>query len=165
MPVFSDNLVMILSLSLGSGLMILEAFMPGFGVAGFFGVVLEVIAIVFAWKGHGLVFALLVTLGVLILIGVVVFFSYRSAMKGRLSKSPLILKDREEGAASAEHPLAGLVGMQGVAVTALRPGGSVEINGRRVPAASQGELLRKGEAVTAVGTEGDHLLVRKAPAQ
>ena len=44
----------------------------------------------------------LILLGVLILIGVVVFFSYRSAMKGRLSKSPLILKDREEGAVSAD---------------------------------------------------------------
>ncbi len=161
MPFISGDLVLILSLIIGSALVILEAFIPGFGIAGISGIVLEVIAIYAAWNTHGIVFALLLTLGVLILIGCAVFLSYRSAMKGRLSKSSLILKDTEETADTGEHPLASLVGLKGVTVTALRPGGTVEISGRRVPAASGGDFMDKGQSVAVTGTEGDHVLVQK----
>ena len=160
MPILSGNLVLILCLLIGSGLIILEAFMPGFGVAGISGVILEVIAVFAAWQEHGIVTALLILLGVLLVVGFAVFFSYRSAMKGRLSKSPLILRD-EETTSSGKHPLAGLVGARGVAVTALRPGGTVEINSSRIPASSRGDFLAKGQAVSVTGVEGDHVLVEK----
>ena len=161
MPFISGDLVLILSLLIGSALVILEAFIPGFGIAGVSGIVLEVIAIYAAWNSHGIVFALLLTLGVLILIGCAIFLSYRSAMKGRLSKSQLILKDTEETGGTGGHPLADLVGLQGVTVTALRPGGTVDIGGRRVPAASGGDFMDKGQSVSVTGTEGDHVLVQK----
>ena len=161
MPTISGDLVMILSLVIGSALVILEAFMPGFGIAGISGVVLEVIAIYAAWNTHGVVFALLLTLGVLVLIGCAVFLSYRSAMKGRLSRSALILNDTQEVGGAGEHPLASLVGLKGITVTALRPGGTVEISGRRVPAASGGDFMDKGQSVSVTGTEGDHVLVQK----
>ena len=45
-------------------------------------------------------------------------------------------------------------------VSALRPGGTVEIDGKRVNAASGGELIRKGERVLVTGAEGDHVTVR-----
>ena len=106
------------------------------------------------------IWAWAVLLGVLLVVGFAVFFSYRSAMKGRLSKSPLILRD-EETTSSGKHPLAGLVGARGVAVTALRPGGTVEINSSRVPASSRGDFLAKGQAVSVTGVEGDHVLVEK----
>ena len=45
MDQFSLNLIMIIGFVLGSGLIVLEAFIPGFGVAGICGVVLEVAAL------------------------------------------------------------------------------------------------------------------------
>ena len=45
MDPFALNLIMILCFIVGSGLIILEAFTPGFGVAGIFGIILEVVAL------------------------------------------------------------------------------------------------------------------------
>ena len=50
MDQFSLNLIMIIGFVLGSGLIVLEAFIPGFGVAGICGVVLEVAALYCCWQ-------------------------------------------------------------------------------------------------------------------
>ena len=89
----TGNIVLVLCFIVGSGLVILEAFMPGFGVAGVFGIILEIVAIVFAWQFHGTLFALLGTLAVVELVAVAVILSYRSAMKGKISRSALILRN------------------------------------------------------------------------
>ena len=161
MELFAGNLMLILSLIIGSALVIVEAFIPGFGVAGFFGIVLEVIAIVSAWRNHGTVFALILTLAVLLLIGTAVFLSYRSAMKGRLSKTPLILKEQEDvSPAVADSSLSRWIGREAVTVSALRPIGFIEIDGERICAASVGALIEKGKPVMVSGVEGSHVTVR-----
>ena len=153
---------MILFFLCGFGLLLAEAFMPGFGIAGISGVVLEVLAVFQVWRAFGLGPALIATLAVLLLIGVTVYFSYRSAMKGRLSKSDLVLKDAQHP--EAENALAALQALSGkeaIAVTPLRPAGQVELKGRRYNAASGGEFLEKGTRVRITGAEGDHLTVRR----
>ena len=162
MDFLTGNGVLLLCFIAGSALVILEAFMPGFGVAGILGVVMEIIAIWWAWSYHGTVFALVVTLAALLLIGLAIFLSYRSAMKGRLSKSPLILRDSEEAGASgtAANELARWVGETGVTVSALRPAGMIELQGERVKASSGGEFIAKGTRVRVTGAEGDHVVIR-----
>ncbi|MBR4577966.1 MAG: hypothetical protein IKO25_12310 [Clostridia bacterium] len=160
MDASTGTLIMILCYLFGSGLIIVEAFMPGFGIAGIAGAVLDISAIFLTNKYYGLVWSLVATLAVLVFVGIAVFFSYRSAMKGRLSKSPIVLKDTEAVGApvlSAED----WTGREGTAVTALRPAGRVEIGGVRMNASTSGEFLAKGTAVKVVGTEGDHLVIRK----
>ena len=88
MDQFSLNLIMIIGFVLGSGLIVLEAFIPGFGVAGICGVVLEVAALYCCWQLFGVGTALLAFVAVLVLIALALLISYRSAMNGRLSKSP-----------------------------------------------------------------------------
>ena len=158
MDPFALNLIMSLCFAVGSGLIILEAFIPGFGVAGFFGILLEVTALWATWKLHGVVTALIALVAVLLLVGAAIFISYRSAMKGRLSKSPLVLKDTEEAAGPSAQ--ADWTGKTGTAVTALRPAGEVEIAGVRMNASSAGEFVAKGTEVTVTGTEGGRLVVR-----
>ena len=160
MDASTGTLIMILCYLFGSGLIIVEAFMPGFGIAGIAGAVLDIAAIFLTKKYYGLVWSLVATLAVLVFVGIAVFFSYRSAMKGRLSKSPIVLKDTEAVGApvlSAED----WTGREGTAVTALRPAGRVEIGGVRMNASTSGEFLAKGTAVKVVGAEGDHLVIRK----
>ncbi len=160
MDASTGTLIMILCYLFGSGLIIVEAFMPGFGIAGIAGAVLDIAAIFLTNKYYGLVWSLVATLAVLVFVGIAVFFSYRSAMKGRLSKSPIVLKDTEAVGApvlSAED----WTDREGTAVTALRPAGRVEIGGVRMNASTSGEFLAKGTAVKVVGTEGDHLVIRK----
>ena len=158
MDPFALNLVMILCFIVGSGLIILEAFIPGFGVAGIFGIILEVVALWATWRLHGVATALIALLAVLILIGFAIFLSYRSAINGRLSRSPLVLKDTEASSASA--PPEQWIGEEGVTVTALRPAGEIDIGGVRLKAASSGDFIPKGTAVLVAGTEGDHLIIR-----
>ena len=155
---FALNLIMILCFIVGSGLIILEAFIPGFGVAGIFGIILEVVALWATWRLHGLTTALIALFAVLILIGFAIFLSYRSAMNGRLSRSPLVLKETETVGAAATPDQ--WIGREGVTVTALRPAGEINIGGVRLKAASSGDFIQKGTAVLVTGTEGDHLVIR-----
>ena len=159
MDQFSLNLIMIIGFVIGSGLIIVEAFIPGFGVAGISGVILEIVALRCCWLLHGTVPTLLAFAGVLLLIGLAVFLSYRSAMNGRLSKSHLVLKDTET-AADGNKP-DHWIGMEGVAVTALRPAGQIEIDGKRLNAASTGDFVEKGSAVLVTGMEGDHCVIKR----
>ena len=162
MEFFAANLTLILCGLAGFLLLLVEALMPGFGVAGILGAALEVVAIYCAYVQYGLGAALILTLAFIILLAVIIFLSYRSAMKGRISKSDLILKDAEEAAPEpAAKALQVYLNREGVAVSALRPGGTVEIDGVRVNAASGGELVEKGEKVRVTGTEGDHVVVRR----
>lgn len=158
MDPFALNLIMIIGFVIGSGLIIVEAFIPGFGVAGICGVVLEIVALRCCWVLHGIVPALLALVGVLALIGLAVFLSYRSAMSGRLSKSHLVLNDTEKADATDKPDW---IGMEGVAVTALRPAGQIEIDGKRLNAASTGDFIEKGSAVLVTGMEGDHCVIKR----
>ena len=159
MDPFTLNLIMIIGFVIGSGLIIVEAFIPGFGIAGISGIVLEIIALRCCWLLYGTVTTLLAFAGVLLLIGLAVFLSYRSAMNGRLSKSHLVLKDTETAAdgTKPDH----WIGMEGVAVTALRPAGQIEIEGTRQNAASTGDFIERGAPVLVTGMEGDHYVIRR----
>ena len=133
MDFISSNLPLILFFLAGFGLLLTEAFMPGFGVAGVLGIVLEVLAVYSAWLHHGPVPALILTL------------------------------DTEAPAETpARETLQAFVGREGVAVTPLRPAGQVDLDGKRVNAASGGEFLVKGARVRVTGAEGDHVVVRPA---
>ena len=154
-------LIMIVCYVVGSGLLILEAFIPGFGVAGTLGIILEIAGIVLTNTYHGLAWSLGATFLVLLFVGTVIFLTYRSAKKGRLSKSAFILSDSESSAASSVPSLQDWLDREGTAVTALRPAGSVEIDGTRLNASTAGEFLPRGTAVQVIGVQGDHLLIRK----
>ena len=158
MDPFALNLIMIIGFVIGSGLIIVEAFIPGFGVAGICGVILEIVALRCCWLLQGTVPALLALAGILLLIGLAVFLSYRSAMNGRLSKSHLVLNDTEKTAAEDKPDW---IGMEGVAVTALRPAGQIEIDGKRLNAASTGDFIEKGSPVLVTGMEGDHCVIKR----
>jgi len=159
MDPFSLNLIMIIGFVVGSGLILVEAFIPGFGVAGISGVILEIVALRCCWLLHGTVTTLLALLGVLLLIGLAIFLSYRSAMSGRLSKSHLVLNTTETPAGETKPDQ--WIGREGVTVTALRPAGQIEIEGTRLNAASSGEFIEKGAPVLVTGTEGDHYVIRR----
>ena len=158
MDPMAGNVIMILCLAAGSALVILEAFIPGFGVAGTAGIALEITGLVFAWLHHGTAFAVGMTALVLAFIGVAVWLSYRSAMKGRISKSPLILRNQE--AAEAGNDPERWKGCKGIAASALRPGGFVEIEGQKLNAASEGEWIAKGAKIEVTGFENGHVTVR-----
>lgn len=159
---FAANLPIVLCFIIGVGLLVAEVFMPGFGVAGISGIVLEIISIILTYLKYGGLAALGLTVVILAVIGITISVSLRSATKGRLSKSRIILKDRETSAegylASADMEV--FVGKEGEATTVLRPSGMADVDGIRLNVVSEGEYIPKGTKVRVVRVDGARVVVR-----
>ena len=160
------NLPIVICFFIGVALLVAEVFMPGFGIAGISGIVLELISIVLVYLKYGGLAALGLTIVILAVIGITISVSLRSATKGRLSKSPIILKERETTAegyiASAEMDV--FVGREGETITPLRPTGLAEFDGIRLNVVSEGEYIPKGIPVRVQVTDGSRVVVRRIEA-
>lgn len=156
------NLPLLVCFVVGIGLLVLEAFMPGFGLPGISGIVMEIVAIALTWVNHGPVAALGLTIIVLSLIAIAISMSLRSATKGRLSRSKIILKERESNEAgyrSAED-MQVFLGKEGETTTVCRPTGMAEFDGVKLNVVSDGEFLPAGTRVRIVQVEGSRIVVR-----
>lgn len=140
-------------------LLVIEAFIPSFGIVGLSGTAAVFTAI--AWSalntGQG-VRMILVALGV----AVVLFLLGRRFLRRSSVWSQIVLqyaetKDRGYIAPSDE---ASLVGCTGVAITALRPAGIAQIEGKRLDVVSDGAFIALGVSVVVVKTEGTRIVVR-----
>jgi len=81
-----------------------------------------------------------------------------------LARSPATLRktlSRKEGVSSQSSELESYVGMQGNAVTDLRPAGIAVINGKRVDVVTRGEYLDKDSAIIITAVTGNQIIVRK----
>ena len=158
------NLPILICFVVGIGLLVLEAFMPGFGLPGISGIVLEIVAIVITWFNHGPMAALGMTLVILSIIAIAISVSLRSAAKGKLSKSKIILHDAETDAAGyrATEDMEVFLGREGVTTTVLRPTGMADFDGVRLNVISEGDYVESGTAVQIVRVEGSRVLVRPA---
>ena len=81
-----------------------------------------------------------------------------------LARSPVTLRktlSRKEGVSSQSSELESYVGMQGNALTDLRPAGIAVINGKRVDVVTRGEYLEKDSAIIVTAVTGNQIIVRK----
>ena len=156
------NLPIIICFVIGIGLLILEAFMPGFGAPGITGVILEVITLVLTWFEHGPVATLGMLLIVLLVLTIAISTSLRSITKGRLSKSSLVhseTESNEDGYRSIQD-LAVFMDKEGTATSVLRPPGIADFEGVRLNVSSEGDFIPAGTKVRIVKVEGAKILVR-----
>ena len=156
------NLPIIICFVVGIGLLILEAFMPGFGAPGITGVVLEVITLVMTWFEHGPVATLAMLLIVLLVLAIAISTSLRSITSGRLSKSSIVhsaTESNEEGYRSTQD-LSVFMEKEGIASTVLRPTGIADFEGVRLNVSSEGDYIPAGTQVRIVKVEGAKILVR-----
>ena len=156
------NLPILICFVIGIGLMVLEAFMPGFGLPGSSGIILEVVAVALTWMNHGPMAALGMTLIVLSILAIAISMSLRSAANGKLSRSKLVLNDTESNEAGyrSTEDLDVFLGREGVTTTVLRPTGMAEFDGVRLNVVSEGEFIQSGTRVQIVRVEGSRILVR-----
>ncbi|MBE5803194.1 MAG: hypothetical protein E7316_01610 [Clostridiales bacterium] len=158
----AENLPILICFVVGIGLIVLEAFMPGFGLPGATGVILEVIAVVLTWINHGSVAALGMTIIVLCVIAIAISMSLRSAANGKLSKSRIILNETENNEAGyrSSEDMQVFLGKEGVTTTVLRPTGMAEFDGVKLNVVSDGEFIQSGTKVRIDRVEGSRILVR-----
>lgn len=154
------NLPIVACFLLGLGLLIVEVFMPGFGLPGISGIILEVVTIVLTYLWHGGLAALGMTLIILAVVGIVISLALRSVNKGRLSKSPIILNDEESAAEGyvATRDMEVFLGKEGVTTTVLRPAGMAEFDGVKLNVVADGEYIPKDARVR---VDGARVVVRK----
>lgn len=163
MEMLMENLPILLCFLFGIGLLIVEAFMPGFGVPGISGIILEVAAIVLTYLWHGGLAALGITLVILAIVAIAISLTLRSVNHGRLSKSAIILNETEstEKGYRAIGDMEVFVGKQGVTTTVLRPSGMAEFDGVKLNVVADGEYIAKDAPVTVDRVEGVSVVVRK----
>ena len=146
-------------------LLIVEAFMPGFGVPGISGIILLLAGVagsaaLYVYTILRFVTRLGTTVAVLALVGVAISVSLKSASSGRLSKSDLILNDTETPPSeNADMQL--LVGKEGVVKNTLRPVGTAEFDCGKLHVTSDGEYVSEGQKVRIVRVEGTQIFVNK----
>ena len=152
------NLPLILCMVIGVGLLVVEVFMPGFGVPGISGLLLILIGVVITWKQHGPVAGLAVTVISLALAGISISVSIKSAANGKMSRSDLFL--RSEIATVDHEETEALMGKEGVTATVLNPVGIAEFDGVRLNVLSEGTYMEKGVKVKVTKVEGAKITVR-----
>lgn len=153
------NLPMIICFVTGVVLIVMEAFMPGFGLPGFSGVALEIVALVLAWFNLGPYATLGLLLIILSLLAISVSLSLRSVAKGRLNNSAMVLKESESEYRSNED-MQSFVGLVGTATTVLRPTGNAEFDGVKLNVVTEGDFIQPGTQVKVIRVEGSKVLVR-----
>ena len=149
----------IIILALGLVLVVVELFLPGFGIPGITGVALLVLGVVLG--SDSVLEAVLLSLGVLIILCILLTISIRSAAKGKFLRSPLVLNDaatREDGYSTGKD-LNAFLGCEGTALSVLRPSGTGEFNGVRLDVVTQSEFIPKGSKIKVVGVVGRRIVV------
>ena len=161
-----ENLAIIICAIVGIGLLIVEMFMPGLGIPGISGAVLLVASVYFTWTRHGMLAGLGLAAIELAVGGTAVALSLRSASKGRLSKSPLVLKggQTQSNGFIATEDLTSFLGKTGLTITVLRPAGIADFDGERMNVVSAGDFIPKGAKVVIKEVEGARVLVEKVVA-
>ena len=154
-----QNLPIIICAVIGIILLVVEFFMPGFGLPGIAGLLLLAASVVLTWMEHGAYAGLVATVVVLSLGSAAVIIFLRSATKGRISRSPLMLHDNLSTDEAAD--MHKYLHRTGITQTVLRPAGIALIDGDRVNVVSGGEYIQSGAAIRVEEVEGSRVLVRK----
>ena len=156
-----SNVAVVICVLAGLGLLVLEMFMPGFGVPGVSGIVLLLAGAVLVGIKHGLLAAVGLIVIIVALVAIMLSVALKSAADGRLSKSKLILHESEssrEGFLSSGD-MSVFLGHEGETRTALRPSGIAEFDGVRLNVVSDGMFIAQGVRVKIVRVDGNRILV------
>jgi len=154
-------LPLVLSFAAGAGLIILEVFIPGFGLPGVSGILLLILGTWLTARAFALGPAILVLVIVVVLLAIAIIIILRSATKGKLSNSPFFLKEKE-AEPNVNVKLISLKGKKGTAMTALRPAGIGLIDGKRIDVVADGEFIEANEPIAVTLVKGNRVVVKKA---
>lgn len=155
----SVSLWMIGLFILGLVLMIVDGKFVQDGTLAAIGIVLMVIGLVLPTNdlllGTGVAFALI--------LGLLSSFLSLRILPKRDMWEKLTLRDRftsETGYSSMNQTYGALVGQKGIALTDMRPSGTIEIDGKRYSAITNGSWLVKGSPIQVESVNGTRILVK-----
>lgn len=146
---------------IGIALLVLEVFLPTFGIIGILGIISVIIGTVLTaddWQS-----GLLSMLIALLIFGIA--FAIAARLLGRKGFwNRFVLSERltsEDGYVS-QSSKAQFLGQEGIALTPLRPSGTADIQGQRIDVVTNGEFIKVGSKVRVIEVEGARIVVREA---
>lgn len=152
-----------LLVAIGLGLILLEVFVPSGGVLGLLAVVALGTGVVTTFIEHGPLAGVAVLTGVFVAVPFVLGAAFRwfplTPLGRRVLPPPPGLDDVLPDVSSRAR-LRALVGRFGKATSELLPWGTIEIDGARIDAVSEGGPIAPDTPVEAVGVQARALVVR-----
>lgn len=146
----------ILVFLLGVGLLILEVFIPGFGISGIIGI-LFIIASFFLILGGGV--AAIKWVAFSLLLTAVGIYALSKYLPKSSFYNALVLKNNSTVAKQTTHRKDELLGKNGVTVTMMRPAGKVKIENVTYDALTEGEFLQANEPMVVSKVVGEKIYV------
>jgi len=139
----------------GLTLIIVEVvFIPGTTVVGLLGLIFAIVGIAFAYNYFGNQVGFYVLLGTGVVSAGALYFSFRNGAWNKFSNKSTIDSKVNEGLAETLTS-----GEEGVSISALRPMGSAEFNGKIFEVRTNGEYLANGMKIRIVRIRSNEILV------
>ena len=151
----------IVCMLVGVVLLLVEVFMPGFGIPGISGCALLGAGIIMSWIQFGAKVGLGVTVVVLALLAILISIAMRSVAKGKLGKSEFVLNDDMSSEREEKDDMLSLIGEVGEVSTVLRPVGVAEFECGRLNVMTEGEYIERGAKVKITRVDGTNVFVKK----
>jgi len=158
----------ILLFVIGLGLLLAEIFViPGFGIAGISGIILIFTSIFLSLLGskpfidmEAVSIAIIQVSGAILfaLLGMFVLVKYLPK-SSRFNRLVLSESEKAEQGFVSYPSEKDLIGKTGLAFTTLRPGGTAEIDGRRVDVVADSEYINQGTKIKVLRVEGIKVVV------
>lgn len=157
---------------IGVLLLIVEIFvLPGFGIPGAVGLIFIIFGLLASMIGNvGFNFPEIQfmsgpiwTMAITLMLGIALIISVARWMPQSKAFNRLVLASTTGtsfGYTSAST-IEDLIGMEGVAISTLRPAGTALIDSRRVDVVSDGDFIEKGEKIKVVSSVGSRVVVTK----
>ncbi len=162
------SVIEILMFVVGLGLLLVEIFIiPGFGITGISGIILIFASIFLSLLGskpfidmERVSIAIIQLSGSILfaLIGIFVLAKYLPKSKA-FNKLVLAQSEKAEEGFVSYPSIKELVGKEGIAFTTLRPGGTAEIDGRRIDVVAESEYITQGTKIKVLRVEGIKVVV------
>jgi len=145
---------------IGMALIIVEIlFVPGTTFVGLLGFLMIAVGVWYCFDIYGKLAGISLASGSLVVMSLAFYIGYK---KGLWKKFAL---NTENNVKLQQNALENLnIGQQGIAVSALRPTGTAEFDGKRVEVQSLGELIEVGTKVVIVEIKGNEIFVTLNPA-
>ena len=154
------GLAVLLVFIAGIALLLIEAFAPGFGIPGIGGILLIIISIVMASNTMttaviSLILSLIMSVLALILI---LKYAPKSNYFNRLTLATEMRSDLGYISTARKEDL---IGKEGIVLSYLHPAGTVDIDGDKIDAVSEGTYVEAGTRVKVIRLEGRRIVVEK----
>lgn len=157
----SDAGMILILLITACVMFLLEVCTPSFGVLALLGVIAEGVAVYYGFR-MGTAVGFLIMVSAITGTPIYLYFMVKLLPNTPLGRK-LFLKDAPDATNEATpeaNELAKLIGQTGTAECDLRPSGTVRVNGKRIVALAEREMIDKGQKIRVIKAGGTDVIVR-----